>query len=208
MPRPRFHGLTYANAVSTIALFVALGGTSYAALSLPRNSVGPAQIRHGAVRSSEIHDGQVGLRDLRQDAVDYLRYPGPATGQTGAPGERGLTGPAGAPATTMVAAVDGSTGDLLHGSSVYSVSKGPLAGTYYVALDRDALPIGASGKDCIYLATLGLNGDHGTFVGPGSVTVEPSATTGFYVEVQVRTYNGAGDPADQAFQVAAFCPTS
>lgn len=35
--------------VALAALFVALGGTSYAALSLPKNSVGVQQIRNGAV---------------------------------------------------------------------------------------------------------------------------------------------------------------
>ena len=36
--------LTYTNIVASLALFVALGGTGYAALRLPRNSVGPAQL--------------------------------------------------------------------------------------------------------------------------------------------------------------------
>ncbi len=44
--RPR---LTYANVVATVALFLALGGASYAALSLPRNSVGTPQFRNGSV---------------------------------------------------------------------------------------------------------------------------------------------------------------
>jgi hypothetical protein len=35
--------------ISLIALFVALGGASYAAVSLPSNSVGTAQIRNNAV---------------------------------------------------------------------------------------------------------------------------------------------------------------
>ena len=42
MQRPR---ATFANVVSSLALFVALGGTGYAAVSLPRNSVGARQIR-------------------------------------------------------------------------------------------------------------------------------------------------------------------
>jgi hypothetical protein len=41
--------LTYANVVATLALFVALGGASYAAVSLPANSVGSKQLRAGAV---------------------------------------------------------------------------------------------------------------------------------------------------------------
>ena len=37
------------NAIAYLALFVALGGTSYAAISIPRNSVGTRQLRNGAV---------------------------------------------------------------------------------------------------------------------------------------------------------------
>ena len=48
------HRLSYANVMSTIAVFVALGGSSYAALKLPRNSVGSAQIRNGAVQSRHL----------------------------------------------------------------------------------------------------------------------------------------------------------
>jgi hypothetical protein len=42
--------------ISLIALFVALGGTSYAAItSLPRNSVGTAQLKNGAVTGAKLN---------------------------------------------------------------------------------------------------------------------------------------------------------
>jgi hypothetical protein len=41
--------LSYANVVATLALFVALGGASYAVVELPAGSVGSAQLRDGAV---------------------------------------------------------------------------------------------------------------------------------------------------------------
>jgi hypothetical protein len=41
--------LTYANVIASLALVGALAGASYAALSLPANSVGPSQLRPGAV---------------------------------------------------------------------------------------------------------------------------------------------------------------
>jgi hypothetical protein len=43
--------LTYANVVASMALFIALGGASYAAIVLPANSVGPRQLQAGAVHS-------------------------------------------------------------------------------------------------------------------------------------------------------------
>ena len=44
--------LTYANVMATVAVFIALGGSSYAAVTLSRNSVGSTQIRKGAVGAS------------------------------------------------------------------------------------------------------------------------------------------------------------
>lgn len=49
--------------VGLLALFVALGGTAYAA-SLPRDSVGTKQLRHGAVVSSKVKDGSLFARDM------------------------------------------------------------------------------------------------------------------------------------------------
>jgi hypothetical protein len=48
--------------MATVAVFVALGGTSYAAIKLPRNSVGGSQIRTAAVTSSEVKDRSLGVR--------------------------------------------------------------------------------------------------------------------------------------------------
>ena len=51
------------------ALFVALGGTSYAVAQLPRNSVGAAQIERSAVGASELRRGAVRSRALRNRSV-------------------------------------------------------------------------------------------------------------------------------------------
>ncbi|HEY7961192.1 MAG TPA: hypothetical protein VID29_04640 [Solirubrobacteraceae bacterium] len=47
-----------------IALFVALGGVSYAATGLPRNSVGSGQIQAGAVTAAKIRDGAITAEKL------------------------------------------------------------------------------------------------------------------------------------------------
>jgi hypothetical protein len=46
--------LSYANVIATVALFVALGGVGYAAVKLPRDSVGSKQIKEDAVKASEL----------------------------------------------------------------------------------------------------------------------------------------------------------
>src|SRR5215212_7023695 len=61
--------LTFANVTSVLALFVALGGTSYAAVTLPTNSVGKAQIRADAVGKSEAATNSVGRAEVRSSAI-------------------------------------------------------------------------------------------------------------------------------------------
>ena len=61
--RPRF-----ADVISLLALFVALGGTGYAA-ALAANSVGSREIRTGAVGTSEVRTGGVGKSELRTGSV-------------------------------------------------------------------------------------------------------------------------------------------
>jgi hypothetical protein len=47
-------------AISSVALFLSLGGVGYAATSLPANSVGSYQLRPGAVTYTKIQPGAVG----------------------------------------------------------------------------------------------------------------------------------------------------
>lgn len=51
--------LTFANVVACLALFVALGGASYAAVKLPKNSVGTKQIKNNAITGAKIKDGAI-----------------------------------------------------------------------------------------------------------------------------------------------------
>ena len=51
--------LTYANVVSTLCLFVLLGGSAYAALKIPRNSVGTRQLQAKSVTNGKLAEGSV-----------------------------------------------------------------------------------------------------------------------------------------------------
>jgi len=51
--------LTYANVVATIALFLALGGVSYAAFKLPKKSVGTRQLKPEAVTGPKVKTGSL-----------------------------------------------------------------------------------------------------------------------------------------------------
>lgn len=81
--------------ISLVALFVALGGTSYAAVKLPARSVGTAQLRGGAVTSTKVKNGSLLAKDFKKGQLPAAGRTGPA-GAAGAPGPQGPAGPAGA----------------------------------------------------------------------------------------------------------------
>jgi hypothetical protein len=62
--------LTYANVMSTIAIFMVLTGIGFAvAKSLPKKSVGPKQLRNGAVTSRKIRKDAVTSPKIKASAV-------------------------------------------------------------------------------------------------------------------------------------------
>lgn len=87
LPRP-----TYANVTATLALFVALGGTSYAVTKLPRNSVGSSQVRDRSLQS----------KDLARGVVSKTRGPRGPQGPAGGPGPPGTQGERG-PSSVRIA---------------------------------------------------------------------------------------------------------
>lgn len=183
--------LIYANVISSAALFIALGGTSYA-LTLPRNSVGPQQIRRGAVRTSEIRSGAVrssdvkdrslGVRDLSTAARATLRGQAGATGAAGPPGPSGIT---------YRAAIN-SAGQLLRGNPKFKTKRG--LNEYLVEFDRSA-------ADCVATATLAA--DEGPSDPPapaGRITIARENT--LFV---VRTYDAAGNTKGIGFHLIVAC---
>ena len=63
------HRPSHALVVAYLALVVALGGTSYAAVKLPKNSVGSKQIKVGAVKSVDVKEGTLRTGDVRDDSL-------------------------------------------------------------------------------------------------------------------------------------------
>ncbi|HET6507397.1 MAG TPA: hypothetical protein VFG42_11470 [Baekduia sp.] len=172
--------LSYANVVATIALFVALGGTSYAALKLPKNSVGSAQIKTGAVHTGEIADRTIRLGDISLSARGSLR------GQTGAQGAQGKPG---VDAIKHFAVLN-SGGVRLRGDATSGGSAGGV-GNYTVGF---AEPI----SGCAYSATLGTA--DGSKAPAGRITVNDQGGA-----VGVQTYDASGAPADLGFHLIVAC---
>ena len=67
-----FRTVSPAMAVACIALAVALGGTGYAAVVLPANSVGTAQLKANAVTGAKVKDGSLTPADLRGGLADVV----------------------------------------------------------------------------------------------------------------------------------------
>ena len=85
--------LSFANVTSMLALVFAMSGGAYA-LSVPRNSVGSAQLKKGAVAHSDIRANAVTALNIKNGTLlrrDFKRNQIPA----GSAGPGGPAGPAG-----------------------------------------------------------------------------------------------------------------
>lgn len=116
---------TYANVMSTVAVFLALGGGAYAITKLPAKSVGAKQIQKSAVVSSKVKDKSLLGKDFKPGELAQGK-----AGDQGLPGAQGPPGPTAssfsshAPAavsitsgsqseTQVMELTDGSSGGLL-----------------------------------------------------------------------------------------------
>src|SRR3954466_7045670 len=85
-----------------MALVFAMGGTGYAIASLPRNSVGAAQLKKDAVVSSKVKDGSLKRIDFKSGQL-----PRGSQGPQGPQGDQGLQGAKG---DQGLPGADGQTG--------------------------------------------------------------------------------------------------
>jgi hypothetical protein len=116
------------NAVAYLALFVALGGSSYAATNLPKNSVGSKQIKKNAVTSSKVKNGSLLARDFKAGQL-----PAGARGLQGPQGAKGDIGPSNAyyqhgNTLTGLPAGDYVVNGELHGDNSANAAAGSVTG--------------------------------------------------------------------------------
>lgn len=177
--------LTYANVMATITLFIALGGGAYAAISLPKNSVGSAQIKMGAVTPPKVARSTVAL--FKGDKGD----PGPQgakgdPGLDGTPGPKGDAGPQGVQGIQGIRGVKGDPGpSAAHGSSGTSISVG-TSGAIVSQVDPETGPFVIVGGATFHNA------------GASAVTVTCSGTSGSAVDT-VKATVAAGSDASVPF---------
>lgn len=205
--------LTYANVISTLCLFLLLGGgAAYAAIKLPKNSVGARQIKRGAVTPAKISNatkqvlagdqGPQGPRGPRgQQGKQGARGPQGPTGAQGKTGPQGPKGETGAPATALWAVVDGNL------AVPAFVAKSPAAvsverfegftGVYDVTFNRNV-------ASCAYSVT-----PVDTVTMASAEAVPPIEGKPNTVSVQFNEWADSEPPGpplrDTQFSIAVFC---
>jgi hypothetical protein len=65
--------LSFANVMSVMAVFIALGGGAYAATQLKKNSVGTKQIKNGAVKSVDVRNNSLTGADILESSLAEVR---------------------------------------------------------------------------------------------------------------------------------------
>lgn len=196
--------LTYANVISTLCLFLLLGGgAAYAVTQLPRNSVGTRQIRRGAVTPAKLaratRAALAGARGPRgPQGPRGKQGPRGQQGKAGAQGKTGPQGPKGAPgaaATALWAVVEGvPLAPVLeaHSPAVVGVERtGGLEGVYTVKFDRNV-------SACAYSVTPTATLDW--------LAAQPGGASST-VDVQSERFEGTAppSPSNARFYIAVFC---
>ena len=118
--------LTYANVIATLALFVALGGSSYAALNLPKGSVGSEQLKKNSVTSVKVRPGTLVTSDFNASARSRLRGPRGPEGDEGLEGLEGPEGPQGEPGPTEGFALGAEPGAVPPSATITTTTSGRL----------------------------------------------------------------------------------
>jgi hypothetical protein len=186
--------LTYPNITATLALFIALGGTSYAALKLPRNSVGSAQIRTNAVGATEIRRRAVGSAEIRDRTIKLDDIS--TSARTALHGAQGPAGPPGPSGITYRAAVGAGGGSVRGNASGAGHTSG--SNEYQVTFPSSTI------HDCVYTATLAA-------VQSGAVVQQPPAGRITVADdadprgVLVKTYDVAGNAVEAPFHLIVAC---
>jgi hypothetical protein len=165
------------NLVGWIALFVALGGTGYAAISIPRNSVGAAQIRNRSITPAKFNPKSIGgsvraWAIIRANATVIASSRKPVVFASVAPGSYVIQWPTRLPRTcATIANVDNR-----------SPNQTPIQ-----------LPNGGTASAAIGYAS--------------NVHTEtvPTSSGGKVSETGINTFNEGGQATPMAFDVAVLC---
>lgn len=181
--------LTFANVVACIALFASLGGIAYAATSLPQNSVGPGQLKRGAVTPAKLSTATKKL---------LVGVPG-TVGARGSDGAQGVQGSQGPGAISFEAPVSNVGGPIktFNGVNVYG-NCDATNGSLGLTPQPQAATLTASGFATIngtFFVIKEVNSGGGTY-GSGTATV--------VIDAIARNVNNG--PAFTHFEISLKAP--
>ena len=192
--------LSYANVIATLALFVALGGSSYAAVELSRGEVKTKNLAAGSVTSAKVKNRTLRARDFRVGRL-------PA-GPQGAPGPQGAQGPKGDQGSPGMAGMPGPT----QGASSAGASAAPSA-TFENTQVTQPVNTATAGRLFVYgkaLLNVGCSAGSprtGLYVDgvavPGSGVTHPNALDFFVWTAGVSEQVPAGN---HTVELASDCP--
>ncbi|MBJ7358000.1 hypothetical protein [Nocardioides sp.] len=187
--KPILGGSRYASITATLALVVALGGTSYAAVNLPKNSVGSKQIAKAAVKSSDVkNDGLTG-KDIKESSLSTVPSATSAD-QLGGKTLRGLS---------QWVHVE-TDGDIIAQSGGITVTDLAAPGRYRVNFPTDVSACGLNAN----VSAASPQADLGTF-DPGMAMVVRSSTGPNAVQVGTADVAAGGTYEDKPFILTVQC---
>jgi hypothetical protein len=190
MPNRLRSHLTYANVLSTLCLFLLLGGAAYAATGLSKDSVGSREITAGAVRNAELADNAVTSPKVKDGSLleaDFApgQLPAGPKGEPGAPGADGARGADGSPDTPAqvrdkLAQVDGS-GSGIDADAIDGIDSGGLGRVIYrssQSFDPPNLTPGACESFPLAPPNVNLHSSDSVILTPSEFTFFPLQYTG------------------------------
>src|SRR3954452_23251742 len=195
--------------MATAAMFIALGGSSYAAVritgrNVPKDALTGADIKD--LTGKDVRNNSLTGADVRRltgaDVVNgSLRAQDFAAGQL-PQGEKGAPGAPGKDATSVFGYIreqsqSGGTASVDYGKGVNAVDDLDDKGRYFVTFDRSV-------TNCIVLAMPGSGDPSGAVIGARG-SAEVAMRVGPPEQVEVDFTDDAGAGVDTPFMIAAFC---
>jgi hypothetical protein len=170
--------------VACVALFVSLGGVSYAVATIGSNDIINGSIRNrdfkdGTLRGQEAKPDGFGPNAIKEQVLDASKL-------------KQVPSAAAADGVTRHAVVS-NVGALVRGRGVSSSAQ-TGAGQYQVIFDRDV-------RQCTYFATLGDE----SAAGPGSGQIAVTSAASNVNGVRVVTRDSAGAVANRSFHLLVSC---
>jgi hypothetical protein len=192
--------LTYANVMSSIAVFLVLGGAAFAASQLPKNSVGTKQLKKNSVTTAKIKNGAVTGSKVNSSTLGKVPSASNADLAVNAGNANSLGG---VPPTSYQRTSGISFATIAPATASATVVRGRgVTGVTQIATGYFAVTFNRDVSECTWLATYGapnFTGIEGYYTslkgGP-----EPN-------EVRVVIWDASGTQVNGlGFHVEALCP--